>query len=66
MEILGTDTTTFKVEWVNDCTYQLIPLNNSDTTATYEILNKVESGYRYVSRRYVGDNLIASEISVVR
>jgi len=66
MEIRGTDTTKFNLVWSDECAYKLSPINGkNDTTSTYEIIDKVKSGYRFIGKMYVDNNLTISQIGIV-
>jgi len=66
MEIKGTDTTKFNLMWSDKCTYKLSPINGkNDTIFTYEIIDKVKSGYRFIGRMYIDNNLTTSQIGIV-
>lgn len=67
VEIDKQDTVIFNIEWKNNCTYELAAKDaKSDTTLIYEMIDKVESGYRYISKMYVNNKLTRTDIGVVR
>ncbi len=66
VETIGANVKKLNIEWSDKCTYKLTPLSQSDTILTYEIIDKMKSGYRFISRMYIDDKLICSDIGIVQ
>jgi len=66
LEISGGSVTKFDINWIDECVYTLTSRNSMDSIVEVEIINEIDSGYRYISRDYVKGKLTAVEVGVLQ